>query len=221
MEEMKYDMMGAAVVAGTLQAVAELKLPVNVVGFIAAAENMPSGSAQKPGDVARSLTGKTVEITNTDAEGRLILADTLEYVQKYFQPQAIIDFATLTGAVVDALGKVTSGIMGTHAELIGRIKDASNYTGEKVWELPLLEEYEEDLKSPVADIRNSGVREAGSSKGGMFLKFFVDSKYPWVHCDIAGTAYSRTDANYYPPKYGAGVMVRLVTRLLETWKPLR
>jgi leucyl aminopeptidase len=220
MEEMKYDMMGAATVAGVAQAVAELDLPVNLMCFIATCENMPDGRAQKPGDVARSLSGKTVEIINTDAEGRLILGDALEYAQK-FNPEAIIDFATLTGAVVDALGTVTSGIMGNSPALIERIKEKAVETAERVWELPLYEEYEEDLRSHVADIKNSGIREAGSSKGGTFLKFFVDPKFPWVHCDIAGTSWNRRDANYHPQKYGAGVMIRLMTRLIEDWKPLK
>lgn len=220
MEDMKYDMMGAAAVAGIMQAAADLKLPFNIAGFIAAAENMPDGRAQKPGDVMRSMSGKSVEIINTDAEGRLVLADALEYVQKYFEPQAIVDFATLTGAVVHALGTITTGIMGTNRELLQRIKDAADVTGERVWELPLYDEYEEDLRSPVADIKNSGSREAGSSKGGTFLKYFVDGKYPWVHCDIAGSSYHRKDVNYHPAKYGAGVMVRLMAHLLEDWKPL-
>lgn len=221
MEEMKYDMMGGAAVAGICQAAAAFKVPHNIVGFIAAAENLPGGRAQKPGDVARSMTGKTVEITNTDAEGRLILADALEYAQKYYHPQVIIDFATLTGAVVDALGSVTTGIMGNHPELIARIKKSADITAERVWELPIYDEYEEDLKSPVADIKNSGIREAGASKGAIFLRHFVQSKYPWVHCDIAGTAYHRKDLNYHPQKYGAGVMVRLITHLLENWEPLK
>ncbi len=220
MEDMKYDMMGAAAVAGIMRAVSELKLPLNVVGIIATCENMPDGKAQKPGDVARSRSGKTVEIINTDAEGRLILADALDYAQS-LEPEAIIDFATLTGAVVDALGTVVSGIMGTHSELLSRIKSSAEVTGERVWELPLFEEYEEDLKSIVADIKNSGIREAGSSKGGTFLKFFMDPKYPWVHCDIAGSAYHRKDVNYHPAKYGAGVMVRLITHLLDNWKALK
>lgn len=220
MEDMKYDMMGAATVIGTMQAAADLKLPVNIIGLVATTENMPGGRAQKPGDIARSSNGKTVEIINTDAEGRLILADTLEYAQKQ-EPQAIVDFATLTGAVVDALGTVTTGIMGNHAGLIQRIKQASEVTAERVWELPLYEEYEEDLKSTIADYKNSGIREAGASKGGTFLKFFVDPKFPWVHCDIAGTAYHRKDVNYHPTKYGAGVMVRLLVEMLENWKPLK
>jgi len=220
MEEMKYDMMGAATVAGILHACAKLKIPVNVVGYIGAVENMPGSKAQKPGDIQRSLSGKTVEITNTDAEGRLVLADIIEYAQR-LNPQAIIDFATLTGAVVVALGTVTTGIMGTHKGLLGLIKAASEATDERVWELPLYEEYEEDLKSSYADIRNSGGREAGSQKGGTFLKFFVDKKTPWVHFDIAGSAYHRKDKNYYSPKHGAGVMVRLMAHLLQNWKTLK
>jgi leucyl aminopeptidase len=219
MEEMKYDMMGAATVLGTMQAIAALEVPVNVVGFLALAENMPSGEAQKPGDVAKSRSGKTVEITNTDAEGRLVLADALEYAQER-HPQAIMDFATLTGAVIVALGTVTTGIMGTSRELIERIKSSATVTGERVWELPLYDEYFEDLKSPVADLRNSGNREAGSSKGGMFLKFFVDDKVPWVHFDIAGSAWHRKDVPYHPAKHASGVMVRLVTHLLSQWRTL-
>lgn len=220
MEEMKYDMMGAATVAGIMQACAKLKLPVNVIGYIGAVENMPGGKAQKPGDIQRSVSGKTVEITNTDAEGRLVLADVLEYAQKQ-NPQAIIDFATLTGAVVVALGTVTTGIMGTHKGLIGLIKSAAEATDERVWELPLYEEYEEDLKSHYADIRNSGGREAGSQKGGTFIKFFVDQKYPWVHFDIAGSAYHRKDKNYFSSKHGAGVMIRMMAHLFQNWKTLK
>lgn len=220
MEDMKYDMMGAATVAGIMKAVAALKPSINIVGYIGASENMPGGRAQKPGDVQKSLTGKTVEIVNTDAEGRLVLADVIEFAQKE-NPQAIIDFATLTGAVVDALGTVTTGIMGNHPGLLLKMKQASEVTGERVWELPLYEEYEEDLKSHYADIRNSGIREAGASKAGTFLKFFVDQKIPWVHCDIAGSAYHRKDLNYHPQKYGAGVMIRLVSYLLQNWASIK
>jgi len=221
MEDMKYDMMGAAAVAGIMRSIGLLKPKLNVIAVIPACENMPDGKAQKPGDVMRSRSGKTVEIINTDAEGRLVLADALEYVQDVYAPQAIFDFATLTGAVIDALGTVTSGIMGTSPTLIDRLKAAADLTSERVWQLPLYEEYEEDLKSHVADIKNSGIREAGSQKGGTFLKFFVDKKYPWVHCDIAGTSYHRKDVNYHPSKYGAGVMVRLMTHLLLDWKAIK
>lgn len=219
MEDMKYDMMGAATVLGAMQAIAELSPNINVTGIVATCENMPSGNAQKPGDVAKSATGKTVEIINTDAEGRLILADALEYAQK-LNPQAMIDFATLTGAVLDALGTVASAVMGNHEGLIERIKRSAEASGERVWQLPLYDEYQEDLKSVVADIKNSGVREAGSSKGGIFLRFFVDPKFPWAHCDIAGTAYHRKDVSYHPPKHGSGVLVRLVAHLAENWAPL-
>ncbi len=221
MEEMKYDMMGAATVLAVMQAAAKLKLPINLVGIIAAAENMPGGRAQKPGDVMTSMSGKTVEITNTDAEGRLVLADALEYVQKYHNPQAILDFATLTGAVIVALGSVASGLMGNHKELIERVKQSAEETSERVWELPLYEEYEEDLKSAYADIRNSGSRDAGSSKGGTFLKFFVDAKYPWVHFDIAGSSFLRKDLNYAQPKNASAATVRLIIDLLEHWKPFK
>jgi leucyl aminopeptidase len=218
MEDMKYDMMGAAAVAGTFHALGSLKVPRRIIGLIPLTENMPGGRAQKPGDVQRSMSGKTVEITNTDAEGRLVLADAIEYAQKEYEPQAILDFATLTGAVVVALGSVTTGIMGNSPSLIEQIRASSVETGEKVWELPLYDEYEDDMKSSFADYRNSGTREAGSSKAGTFLKFFVDKEIPWVHFDIAGAAYHRKDVNYHPHKFGAGVMVRLVTHLLEGWK---
>lgn len=222
MEDMKYDMMGAATVLGAIRAIAKLELPINVVALVPTTENMPGGRAQKPGDVARSMTGKTVEITNTDAEGRLILGDALEYAQKYFDPQAILDFATLTGAVVVALGTVCSGVMGTSRPLLDRVKAASEATAERVWELPLYDEYEEDLRSHYADMKNSGSRDAGASKGGIFLRQFVDTaKYPWVHCDIAGSSYHRKDLNYLPSKTASGSMVRLVVKMLEDWKPLK
>ncbi|MCB0418390.1 MAG: leucyl aminopeptidase [Bdellovibrionaceae bacterium] len=221
MEEMKYDMMGSATVAGTMMAVAKLKLPVNVTAYIAAAENMPGGKAQKPGDIATSVTGKTVEIINTDAEGRLALADAIEYAQKE-NPQAILDYATLTGAVIVALGTLATGIMGNSRELIKRVEEASEATDERVWELPLFEEFDEYLRSPFADIKNaSDLREAGSSIGGTFLKFFVDKKIPWVHCDIAGSGMQRRDKNYMPRNYAAGAMIRLNTHLLANWERIK
>ncbi|MEZ4751696.1 MAG: leucyl aminopeptidase [Bdellovibrionota bacterium] len=221
MEEMKYDMMGSATVAGTMMAIAKLKLPVNVTGYIAAAENMPGGKAQKPGDIATSVTGKTVEVINTDAEGRLALADAIEYAQKE-NPQAILDYATLTGAVIVALGTLATGIMGNSRELIERVEAASEATDEMVWELPLFEEFDEYLRSPFADIKNaSDLREAGSSIGGTFLKFFVDKKIPWVHCDIAGSGMQRRDKNYMPRNYAAGAMIRLNTHLLANWERIK
>jgi len=220
MEEMKYDMMGGATVAGVMQAIANLKLPINVKAYITSAENMPSGTAQKPGDVKISRGGKRIEIINTDAEGRLALADAIEVAQEK-KPDAIIDFATLTGAVLVALGTTVSGIMGNHRGLIERLKESAEVTGERVWELPLYEEFEDFFRSAVADHTNSSdIREAGSSKGGTFLKFFVNEDTPWVHCDIAGSAWHRRDRNYHPKRFGSGAMVRLVVHLLENWKAL-
>ncbi len=221
MEEMKYDMMGAAVVIGVIQAISKLKLPINVTGYIPATENMPSGSALKPGDIIKSVSGKTVEIVNSDAEGRLILADAIEFSQKR-NPEAIIDFATLTGAVLIALGTVTTAIMGNNEELIERIKASAKVTGERVWPMPLYEEYKEELKSHYADIKNTGTtKDAGCSKGALFLKHFVNNDIPWVHCDIAGSAWGRKDLSYINPNYATGSMVRLVVNLLENWKPLQ
>lgn len=220
MDDMKYDMMGAAAVAGALQAIADMKLAVNVVGLIGAVENMPGGGAQRPSDVWTAANGKSIEITNTDAEGRLVLADVLWYAQKYYKPQAVVDVATLTGAVIVCLGQIATGIMGNSQELISRIKKASATTGEKVWELPLFEEYEDDMKSPYADMRNAGNRDAGSSKGGIFLKNFIEKGTAWVHCDIAGTAWNRSDVGYHPSKGASGVFVRLLTNLAQTWSPM-
>jgi leucyl aminopeptidase len=220
MEDMKYDMMGAAAVLATIQAAADLSLPVNVVAYVGASENLPGGNAQKPGDIQTSYTGKTVEIVNTDAEGRLILADVIEYCQAHSKPAAMLDVATLTGACVVALGSIAAGVMGTHSALMEAVKHAALETGERVWELPLYEEYEEDLKSAYADIRNSGSRDAGASKGGAFLKFFVEPKMPWVHLDIAGPAYFRKDLSYASARHASGFGVRLLTQLLKDWKGL-
>ncbi len=217
MSEMKADMHGAASVIGTLSVVARLKLPVNVVGLAPATDNMPSGSAMVPGDILRFLNGKTAEIENTDAEGRLILADALAYAERY-QPQAVIDLATLTGACVVALGHVTTGLFGNHRELLKRIKQAGERTYERVWELPLYEEYGELIKSDVADIKNSGGRPAGAITAALFLKHFVGN-YPWAHLDIAGTAIAPKETDYMP-KGGTGVGVRLLTEVLRTWEPL-
>lgn len=192
METMKYDMSGAAVVLGVLRAMLDLKAPINLLVVIAACENMPSGTATKPGDILVAMNGKTIEVNNTDAEGRLTLADALCYVGQQ-KPDAIIDIATLTGAVVSALGKVAAGIMGNDSNLIEQINSAGKRAGEKFWQLPLFEEYKESLKSDVADLKNAGSRgEAGSSSAGMFLKEFVDGT-PWAHIDIAGVAWMDKD----------------------------
>ncbi|HEY5648602.1 MAG TPA: leucyl aminopeptidase [Nitrospiria bacterium] len=212
METMKTDMSGGAAVLGAMRAVARLKLPGRIVGIVPATENMPSGRAIKPGDILKTMAGKTVEVVNTDAEGRLILADALAFAKGY-KPSAIIDLATLTGACVVALGNHATGAMGNNAKLIEEIKKAGEACGERVWELPLWPEYHEQIKSDVADIRNVGVNGAGAITGAAFLENFVGD-FPWVHLDIAGS--SRSDQNRpYAPKGSTGVGVRLLIQWLK------
>lgn len=187
MDEMKYDMGGGAAVIGVMRAVAQLDLPLNLVGLIPATENLPSGSAIKPGDIVTSLSGQTVEILNTDAEGRLILCDALTYAERY-KPSAVIDIATLTGACVIALGKQASGLFTNHASLANELLGAGRYTGDRAWELPLWEEYQEQLKSNFADLANIGGREGGAITAACFLSRFA-KKFHWAHLDIAGTAW--------------------------------
>ncbi|MBI4007644.1 MAG: leucyl aminopeptidase [Planctomycetes bacterium] len=217
MEKMKYDMAGAAAVLGTIKAIAVLKIPLDVVGLIPCTENLPSGGALKPGDVLRSITGKTIEIISTDAEGRVILADALGYAKRY-KPQCVIDMATLTGACVVALGTVATGMFGNNEELKERVKKAGEASFERVWELPLWEEYDEQIKSDIADIKNVGGSWGGAITGACFLKKFVED-FPWVHLDIAGTAMAEKDSPY-TPKGGTGVGVRLMVQLLRDWTPL-
>jgi leucyl aminopeptidase len=214
MSDMKGDMHGAASVIGTMNTIARLKLKVNVIGLVPSTENMPSGTAMVPGDILTFMNGKTAEIDNTDAEGRLILADALCYAERY-EPQAVVDLATLTGACVIALGNVTTGMMGTDEKMKTRLKESAKRTHEYVCELPLYEEYEELISSDYADIKNSGGRGAGTITAALFLKHFVT--YPWVHLDIAGTALL-SKATSYMPKGGTGVGVRLLTDMLRNWK---
>ncbi len=187
MDEMKYDMCGAASVLGTLSSVAEMKAPVNVVGIIPATENMPSGTATKPGDVFTSMSGQTVEVLNTDAEGRLILCDALTYSERY-SPEVVIDIATLTGACVIALGKHASGLLSNHNPLARDLLNAGEESGDRAWQLPLWDEYQQQLNSPFADMANIGGREAGTITAACFLSRFAE-KYNWAHLDIAGTAW--------------------------------
>ena len=204
MEDMKYDMSGAAAVLGTFEMLGRLKPPVHVVGIIPSTENMPSGTAVKPGDVITSLSGKTIEVINTDAEGRLILCDALTYARRY-QPACVLDIATLTGAIVVALGHTATGVMGTDEWLIEEIRGAGERAGERVWPLPLWDEYRELMKSDIADVKNAGGRPAGSISAGWFLREFVDG-FPWAHLDIAGTAYTdREDATRVKGPTGIGV----------------
>lgn len=220
MDLMKMDMAGAAAVLGAMSVLADLKLPnLHVVGIVCATENLPGGGAFKPGDILRAMNGVTMEIINTDAEGRLVLADGLSYAQRY-APDAIIDLATLTGAVVVALGTHISGMITNNAELAARVRAAGERTGELVWELPLLPEYRDAVKSKIADIKNSAGRNAGSIIGGAFLEHFVDGR-PWVHLDIAGTAWveeppkAEDQAKPYHRRGATGVGVRLLIDLLQ------
>ena len=188
MDEMKFDMCGAASVFGAFRAIAELEPKLNVVGLIPTTENMPGGAASKPGDVVKSMSGQTVEILNTDAEGRLILCDALTYAER-FAPAAVVDIATLTGACVIALGHVASGLFSNRDELAGELLAAGRNCWDRVWHMPLWDDYQEQLKSPFADFANIGGRPAGSVTAACFLSRFT-GKYPWAHLDIAGTAWT-------------------------------
>jgi leucyl aminopeptidase len=212
MGDMKFDMSGAAAVFGAMQAIADLNLPQHVIGLISASENLVNGKAIKPGDVITMLGGKTVEVTNTDAEGRLVLGDALVYAQRY-QPKLVIDLATLTGACVTALGKEAAGLFCNDEALTVRLQRASAATGERAWPMPLFEEYRDILKSEVADMMNSNLRvaQAGACVGAIFLKEFV--AFSWAHLDIAGTAYN-VDSRKYNGKGATGYGVRLLIELL-------
>jgi leucyl aminopeptidase len=212
METMKDDMSGGAAMLGIMKALSSLKLPITVHGISAVTENMPSGSAEKPGDIAYAMNGKSVEILNTDAEGRLTLADALGYAQK-LKPDLMIDMATLTGACVVALGELCSGIMGNDQKLIDRIIAAGKAEGEKIWQLPLIEEYKEDLRSPIADLKNVGGRWGGTINGGLFLQEFVDPKVPWAHIDIAGPSWTEKELDY-STRGGTGHIVRTLLQFL-------
>lgn len=187
MDEMKFDMCGAASVFGTFRAVLELQLPINLVGVMACAENMPSGGATRPGDIVTTMSGQTVEILNTDAEGRLVLCDALTYVER-FKPQSVVDIATLTGACIVALGSNTSGLMGNNDTLVKQLLKAGEVADDRAWQLPLFDEYQEQLDSPFADIANIGGPKAGTITAGCFLSRFA-KKFHWAHLDIAGTAW--------------------------------
>ena len=188
MDEMKYDMCGAATVIGTLIAAAKAKLPVNLVAVVATCENMPDGGAAKPGDVVKSMNGTTIENLNTDAEGRLVLCDALTYVEQNFKPKAVIDVATLTGACIIALGHVASGLMANNQDLADQLLHAAKESNDKAWQLPLFPEYKEQLKSNFADLQNIGGRPAGTITAATFLAHFAQN-YTWAHLDIAGTAW--------------------------------
>lgn len=208
MDEMKYDMCGAATVMGVMTAALELKLPINLIGVLTCAENMPSGGASRPGDIVTSMSGQTVEILNTDAEGRLVLCDALTYVKR-FNPKSVVNIATLTGACIVALGDKTSGLMGNNDELISQLLDAGKQAADVAWQLPLFDDYQEQLDSPFADMANIGGPKAGTITAGCFLSRFTKD-YPWAHLDIAGTAWISGGKD----KGATGRPVPLLTRFL-------
>lgn len=212
MELMKYDMTGGATVMGAMRAIAQLKPSIPILGVVPCAENLPSGKATKPGDVVRAMTGKTIEVINTDAEGRLILADAIAYAKKLGATK-IIDMATLTGAVSIALGDVNTAVLGTDQELIDEIIAAGKMVGEKFWQLPLDKEYTKQIKSDIADIKNVGGRKAGTITAAAFLKEFADG-VSWAHLDIAGTAWGE-EAKPYRSKGPTGVAVRTLLKIVE------
>ena len=212
METMKYDMSGAAAVLAVMRALAELRPPVAVHGIAAVTENMPSGAADKPGDIARTLNGKTIEILNTDAEGRLTLADAIPYAIRQ-KPDFVIDLATLTGACVVALGERCSGIMGNDQKLIDRLTRAGKEAGETLWQLPMVEEYREEIRSTVADLKNVGGKSAGTITAALFLEEFVTPKVPWAHIDMAGPCWAEKETELCP-RGATGALVRTLCQFL-------
>lgn len=215
METMKSDMGGAAAVFGAMQAAAELKLPLHLVGLVSSAENMPSSNAYRPGDIVKTLSGKTIEVLNTDAEGRIILSDALYYAQRY-NPEAIVELSTLTGAIIIALGAHATGMFSTDQALADKLSRAGEVSGERVWQFPMWPEYHEMVKSTIADLKNLGGRPAGSITAGAFLAAFVGD-HPFVHLDIAGTAWVDRPVKSYDSHGGTGVGVRLLTQFLQNY----
>ena len=216
MDEMKFDKSGGCTVLGIIKALSMLHFPINVVGIVPSVENMPSSSSYRPGDIIKMHNGKTVEVLNTDAEGRLILADALSYGVEQYSPKCIIDFATLTGACIIALGSNVAGIVGNDDELIQKVVHSSMESGEKIWQLPLFEEYLELIKSNIADIKNIGGRTGGAITAAAFLSHFVN-EVPWAHIDIAGTAWTQdgTIEKSYNPKGATGFGIRTTVKMLE------
>jgi len=212
MEKMKYDMAGGAAVIGAMKAVSELKISANIIGLVPACENLPGSRATKPGDVVKAITGKTVEIVNTDAEGRLILADAIGYSKK-FAPKVIIDIATLTGACSVALGNEAIAMMGNDQAFMDLMKEASERSGERVWQMPLYDEFEEYIKSDIADVKNTGGRTGSLISAGYFLKEFAEDR-PWLHLDIASTAWNEKEKAYLP-KGASGIGVRLLVEFVR------
>jgi len=218
MEDMKWDMAGAGTVIGLMAALAGRKAKVDAVGLVGLVENMPSGTAQRPGDVVKSASGQTIEVINTDAEGRLVLADVLWYCQDRFDPQFMVDLATLTGAIIVSLGHEHAGLFSNNDELSQRLEAAGRSTGEKVWRMPMGEAYDKLIKSEIADMKNIGGRPGGSISAAQFIQRFVNDK-PWAHLDIAGMAWATKDAACVPKgatAFGVRLLDRLVAEHYET-----
>jgi leucyl aminopeptidase len=212
MEDMKWDMAGAGAVVGLMAALAGRKAKVDAVGVVGLVENMPSGTAQRPGDVVKSYSGQTIEVINTDAEGRLVLADVIWYTHQKFDPRFMVDLATLTGAIIISLGHEYAGMFSNDDELSARLADAGKAVGEKLWRMPMDDAYDKAIKSDIADMKNVGGRPGGSITAAHFIKRFVNGK-PWAHLDIAGTAWSTKDSPTVP-KGATGFGVRLLDRLV-------
>lgn len=217
MEEMKWDMGGAGVVIGLMRALAGRKAKINAIGVAGLVENMPDGNAQRPGDVVKSANGQTIEVLNTDAEGRLVLADALWYTQQHSKPQFIIDLATLTGAIIVALGTSRAGLFSNNDKLARQLFDTGKKTGEEVWRLPLADVYDKQINSDIADMQNIGKdREAGSITAAQFLQRFIENDTPWAHLDIAGVAWSKKDSDI-AAKGATAFGVRLLNQLIADY----
>jgi leucyl aminopeptidase len=213
MEDMKWDMGGAGAVAGAMLALVRRKAKANVVGVVGLVENMPDGNAQRPGDVVTSMSGQTIEVLNTDAEGRLVLCDALHWTQKEFKPARIVDFATLTGAIIVSLGNEHAGVFSNDDALAQDLADAGKASGDKVWRLPIGPAYDKLIDSPIADMKNIGGKGAGSITAAQFLHRFIEDGTPWAHCDIAGTVWSDKPGATWG-KGATGFGVRLIDRLV-------
>jgi len=220
MDEMKFDMCGAAAVLGAMKIIGQVNPKLNIIAVIPTTENLPGGEAQRPGDIVTAHNGKRVEILNTDAEGRLILGDALSYVVKEFKPDAVIDLATLTGAVITALGHFTTGAITNNDDLMEQVRKAGKSSGDLVWQLPSFPEYGESIKGKYADLQNIGGGDSGTIVGGLFLEHFIDET-PWVHLDIAGTSWNVKHIGYQPNSGATGVGVKLLVDLVQNWETLK
>jgi leucyl aminopeptidase len=214
MEAMKWDMGGAGAVAGAMLALAKRKAKANIVAICGLVENMPVGNAQRPGDVVTSMSGQTIEVINTDAEGRLVLADAITYVQRNYKPKIVVDLATLTGAIVISLGHEFGGLFTPDDDLANQLLDASKSSGDKLWRQPMAESFDKLIDSPIADMKNVGPREGGSITAAQFIHRFVENGTRWAHLDIAGMAWSDKPNSTYD-KGATGYGVRLIDRFVE------